>query len=122
MCFGTEHRIGLGLSWAGGPAKATGVWVLDHAIRLAENSVGAANDPADVEADITAVKPLLTAKLDDSFVTIPSDQLAALERILDDAQQYWTDNGYDHDEGDDGILGRLAYQGYVTKFADCWNR
>jgi hypothetical protein len=121
MCFATEHRVGLGLSWAGGPAMATGVWILGHVLQLEDAAVADGTAGPDVAADVEIVRPLLTAQLDDSFVTIPSAQLAALERVLDDAQQYWSDNEYDHCDGDDGVLGRLAFAGYVTRVADCWN-
>jgi hypothetical protein len=119
------HQVPLGASasFIGGQVDADhdGRWVLREAIALSEYRM---DDEPQVAADIALATPLLARQeTRPMYVEVTLEEKAALERLLTEAQEYWSLCNYAHDEGsdDDQLLGVLAESGHVRSYAQCHN-
>lgn len=105
-------RLGLRYKWS--TAQHDGRWVLAQAAELA-TGYDAVRD-ADVKIARAVASRDLTA---DGFTVVSDDELAAVQRILEDAEDYWDVNDYadspDSDD-EDRLLGQLASYGWVKAY------
>ena len=105
------HVLGLGFKWAYCPID--GRFVLGEAATLAEGYEDGRD--ADVEiARAVADRPMVRKW----YTEVSDDELAAVQRLLDEAQDYWVSCDYadDSENETDQWLGKLADAGLVHSY------
>jgi hypothetical protein len=108
-----SNLLGLGLTWAGFTSEMDGRDVLREAATLAEGYDDSRDDDVEIVQEV-ADRPLIR-----QYYTEVSDvELAAVRRLLDEAQDYWVANDYTSDGDDETgqMLGFLADAGHVKRY------
>ncbi len=109
------NRLGLGLTWAGFTSEFDGRQVLKEAAILAEGYDDCRDDDIEI-AQTVADRPLVGKY----YVDVTDEELAAVRRLLVEAQDYWVDCDYatDSDDPTGQMLGQLAEAGHVKRYGD----
>lgn len=109
------NTLGLGLTWAGFTTDFDGREVLKEAVTLAEGYEDSRDDDIEL-ASAVADRPLVGKY----YTQVTDEELAAVRRLLEDAQDYWIVNDYASDSDDERgqMLGLLADAGHVKRYGD----
>jgi hypothetical protein len=110
-----SHQVGLGVAFSRENPGYDGRWLLKQAIDLADGRRHADDDYLDT------ARPLLTRKeIVPYFVEVSTKEVAALRRLLTEAERYWISQAYlTSDNEEHQLLGELADKGVVTAVGLC---